>query len=543
MKNWVQSLAFSGLFALLPLAADAQEFSLRTNLLWDAVSEPNIGLEFSVSDHWSVGANAGIKSWPRWLAWDWDKENPTHWRNLSVVPEARYYFDQVYNGLFLAGDAIYTHYNVGNIKFPFGMYPDAKDYRLQGDFYGGGLSVGYSWWMGAHWRIEAEAGVGVGYVKADKFECAHCGAQVGTKEGVAVVPKLGVNIAWNPVARDKRPKPGVVVSGRDTLTVLSAPVAFVVQLKDVQAPETAGDKLAKDNAWVVPIGQYRPLDRITREGRDSILTVRYPLDSDALDRSLAGNNAVLDRITAAVTALKADARTDEVLISVVGLASIEGPQERNDSLSVRRARAVVEDLKQHTGLKDQHFEVIGKGEAWDWFRAQLADGPKGFSTAEIETLQRIAALPDADERERKLKADKALYQKVADGLLADQRNAGYIRVYYGVAPDPATETFNREVMDLLKAKRYGDAVARVEQDPKLMACTLSDAEAMNAYGVALYFTALDKKDTDRETRALELLRRAARMGSEAARENLQGTEIYGPARKEFEAWKNTMNER
>ena len=76
--------------------AKAQGVSVRTNLLWDAVSEPNVGLEFPVSDHWSVGANAGIKSWPRWLAWDWDTENPTHWRNLAVVPEARYYFDQVY---------------------------------------------------------------------------------------------------------------------------------------------------------------------------------------------------------------------------------------------------------------------------------------------------------------------------------------------------------------------------------------------------------------------------------------------------------------
>jgi hypothetical protein len=31
--------------------AKAQGVSLRTNLLWDAVSEPNIGLEFSVSEH------------------------------------------------------------------------------------------------------------------------------------------------------------------------------------------------------------------------------------------------------------------------------------------------------------------------------------------------------------------------------------------------------------------------------------------------------------------------------------------------------------
>ena len=521
-----------------------QGMSLRTNLLWDAVAEPNIGLEFPVGKHVSLGLNAGIKTWPRWLFWDNDNvQNTRHWRNYAVVPEVRYYFDQVYDGFFVGGDAVYTHFNVGNVTFPFHMYPEVENHRVHGSFWGGGLFAGYSWWLGQYIRIEAEAGVAAGLAAYDKYDCAHCGTKVAEVRKPAVVPKLGVNIAWNPVAKDKRPKPGVVVSGRDTLTVLSAPVAFVVHLKDVKAPDTAGDKLGKQNAWVVPIENYRPLDRITREGRDSILTVRYPLDSDALDLSLGRNGDVVDQITAALTALREDARTDEVLISVVGLASIEGPQERNDSLSIRRARAVVDALKARTGLKNQHFEVIGKGEAWDWFRAQLADGPAGFSASEIETLQSIAALPDVEEREHKLKADKALYQKVADKLLEDQRNAGYIRVYYGAAPDPATETFNHEVMDLLKAKRYQEVVAKVESDPKLMACTLSDAEAMNAYGVALYFTALDKKDTDQEIRALELMRRAAQLGSSAARENLDGVAVYGPARKEYEAWQAALNQK
>ncbi|MBQ4188655.1 MAG: DUF3575 domain-containing protein, partial [Bacteroidales bacterium] len=52
-------------------AALSQDFSIRTNVLWDAVSEPNIGLEFPLSDNWSIGGNAALKSWPRWLAWDW----------------------------------------------------------------------------------------------------------------------------------------------------------------------------------------------------------------------------------------------------------------------------------------------------------------------------------------------------------------------------------------------------------------------------------------------------------------------------------------
>lgn len=520
-----------------------QGMSLRTNLLWDAAAEPNIGLEFPVGKHVSLGLNAGIKTWPRWLFWDNDNvQNTRHWRNYAVVPEVRYYFNQVYDGVFVGGDAIYTHFNVGNVTFPFHMYPEVENNRVQGSFWGGGLFAGYSWWLGQHIRIEAEAGVAAGLAAYDKFDCAHCGTKVGEVRKPAVVPKLGVNIAWNPVARDKRPKPGMVVSGRDTITVLSAPVAFVVQLQKVKAPETSGDKLAGKNAWVVPIRNYRPLDHITRDSRDSILTVRYPLDSDVLDRSLAGNGAALDKVAEAVNVLREDARTDELLISVVGLASIEGPRERNDSLSIRRARAVVDALKQSTGLDSRHFEVIGKGEAWDWFRAQLADNPKGFSPSELETLQSIATLPDADDRERKLKADKTLYRKVADRLLEDQRNAGYIRVYYGTVPDPATETFNQEVMELLKAKRYQEVVARVESDPKLMACMLSDAEAMNAYGVALYFTALDKKDTDQETRALELLRRAAHLGSLSARENLKGAAVYGPARREYEAWQEAIKD-
>ena len=520
-----------------------QGMSLRTNLLWDAVAEPNIGLEFPVGKHVSLGLNAGIKTWPRWLFWDNDNvQNTRHWRNYAVVPEVRYYFDQVYDGFFVGGDAIYTHFNVGNVTFPFHMYPEVENHRVQGSFWGGGIFAGYSWWLGQYIRIEAEAGVAAGLAAYDKFDCAHCGTKVAEVRKPAVVPKLGVNIAWNPVAKDKRPKPGVVVSGRDTLTVLSPPVAFVVHLKDVADTETTGDKLAKKNPWVIPIEKYRPLDYQTRPGRDSVLSVRYPLDSYVLDRSFAGNGAIMDELERAIGAIKADIRTEELLISVVGLASIEGPLAHNDTLSVRRARAVVEELAHNTDLGKRNFETIGKGEAWDWFRAQLGAAPEGFSAEEIHSLQSTMSLPDADQRERAIKADRALYKKVADILLADQRNAGYIRVYYGDAPDPVTGKYNKDVMALLKAKRYAEAVSLIEADPALKERTLQDAEAANAYGIALWFTALDNKDTAKEREAQKIVEHAAAMGAETARHNLDGMNIYGPARKEYEAWKQVMEE-
>ncbi len=525
--------------------------SIRTNLLWDAVSEPNLGIEFPLSDHWSLGVDAGLKAWPRWLAWDWNTEDPKHWRNFAIVPEVRYYLNQVYQGLFFGADALYTHFNVGAVTAPFHMYPEVEQYREQGSYWAGGLLAGYAWWPWQHWRLELEAGAALGLAAYEKFDCPHCGTKVGDERKVAVVPKLAVNIAYNPVPRKEAERRralrhAAVISGTDTITVLTPPVAFVVHLHDVKAPQTDGDRLAKEEPWVIPIEKYRPLDYLTRPGRDSIMFVRFPVNSWELKPEFAPNADVLDRLSQAIRRIAADERTSEILVSIVGLASIEGPQDRNDTLSVRRARAVADYLNAQTGVSRRYFETIGKGEAWDWFKAQLEaipDGGEGLDAAQVKTLLDIVYNePDADARERSIKAQKQLYPIVRDRLLADQRNSGYIRVYYNNAPDPATEQYNQKVLPLLKAKRYHDAVRVLESDPALKERTLTDAEAANAYGIALYFTALDNKADATEKEALEMIERAAALGSDAARENLEGIKVYGPARREYEAWQEAMKD-
>lgn len=172
--------------------------AIRTNLLWDGLAEPNIGFEIPLGEHWSLGANAGLKPWPRWLAWDYDYvSNPTQWRNLTVVPELRYYPKQVYEGWLFGLDLLYSHFNMGSIAFPFGMYPLLKENRLQGDLYGLGLFAGYSWWLGTRFRLEVEAGAAVGYYNAGKYGCSHCDGLEGMVQGVTVIPKLGLNLAWN----------------------------------------------------------------------------------------------------------------------------------------------------------------------------------------------------------------------------------------------------------------------------------------------------------------------------------------------------------
>ena len=527
-------------------AALSQDFSIRTNVLWDAVSEPNIGLEFPLSDNWSIGGNAALKSWPRWLAWDWDKENPHIWRNYAIVPEVRYYLDEVYKGVFFGADAIYTHFNVSSVPTPFHMYPVVEESRVQGSYWAGGIFAGYAWWPWQHWRLELEAGAAIGLAAYDRYDCKHCGTKVGEERVPGIVPKLALNVAYNPVARDKRKsrsQGSYVISGTDTITVMTPPVVFTVHLQDVARPETEGDRVAKEDSWVMPIGRYRPLDYLTRPGIDSIQYVRFPVDSWELNTSDPSNARVLERLTGAINRIKQDEATDEILISIVGLASIEGPQERNDTLSLRRAKVVADYLNRETGVSRRFFETIGKGEAWDWFSAQLAAGAEGLDSQDVTRLQEIlASTNDPDERERKIRSDARLYHQVVDNLLSDQRNAGYIRVYYGVEPDPVAGKMNGEVASLLKAKRYREAVRMLQAAPALLERVKADPEAMNAYGVALYFTALDNHDTAAEAEAVSLLQEAARKGSACAATNLKGIETYGPARKEYEAWQQALKE-
>ena len=517
------------------------DLSLRVNLAWAAASEPNIGFEVPVGQHVTLGANLGLKAWPRWGFWDWDeKDNDTHWRNFAVVPEVRWWPGNLYEGWFAGADFIYSHFNVGAVSFPFGMYPDASNYRLQGSWWAGGVFGGYSWALGEHFRLEAEAGVAAGLAAYDRYDCKHCGTSLGEDRKVTVVPKVGVNIAWNPVSRTERAARLRERTSTDVQTVVnivSKPVAFVVHLKDVPSLPSAGDKLAATDSWVVPVSHYRPLDYQTRPGRDSVLCIRYAVDSDELNPELGGNGASLNKLVADIRAIRSDARNEELLVSIVGLASIEGPVERNDSLSVRRARAVAQYLEKETGLPHRNFEIIGKGEAWDWLRAQLAANPVGLEAGQVEKLNAILdESSDPDVRERRIRSDAALYNAVKTQLLADQRTAGYIRLYYGDRPDPVTQKLNDEVYALLNAKRYHETVKMVRKDAALMERVQSDAEAANAYGIALYFTALDNKDTDAEEQAIDLIKRAARQGSDAAIENLKGIETYGPARKEYDAW-------
>jgi len=416
--------------------------SIYTNLVIDlAAAEPNLGLEFPIGEHWSVGANAGIKTWPRYLFWDRDNvQNTKHWRNFYVMPEGRYYFKQVFDGVYVGANALYSHYNVGNMQYPVVIYPAIQDKRVQGDYWGGGLFGGYSWRLGKHWRIAAEAGATVGAALYEHFNCEHCGEKIGDVREVAVVPRLAVNVAYNIAARTKRKK---VQEEILTLVAPAEPVQEPVQepapepepqpqvepapvpvVVPEEKPESAGDKLSRQLNWVRPMSRHRSLAQ--ESGTDSLLKVYFQVNSDKVQREMGTNGDVLDNVRKVVEELHRDSLTQNVLVTVLGYASVDGPQALNKDLSARRSQAVAQQLN----LSPSEVEVAGRGEAWDWFAKQIDEMPEGFTPAELDFLHSLFQISNLDVRESKLKANKELYAKVVSRLLGGQRIASFICVYY-----------------------------------------------------------------------------------------------------------------
>ena len=440
----------------------SQGISVRNNLLWDASGTANIGLEIPISEHWTIGANGAIKTWPRFFVWDAGTvEDPSQWKYFSVVPEVRYYPGQVYNGWFLGADLLYTHFNAGKITLPLGIGKDLRNHRQQGDFYGAGLFAGHSWWLSDHFRIEAEAGLGAGYRNATRYECAHCGAELNKSDGLQLVPKLGINIAWNLTKRNTGrkaikdaieeiiPAPVQVKEEEPEVVIAKKEETEVVEEKPVvpEPVKSKAEELAPTHPILRPSNEYTPYtkDMVIRK-MEGALFVYYEFGKSQVKnqiKTIGGtrdNTAVLDEIIDVTRQILADSISSVNKVQIVGLCSFEGGRWGNERLSLARAQALKKYVQGKLDLPDDKFEIYSGGEAWTDLRDQLSDllaagGGIGLTTKQIQkAIDIIDEEKDLDRREVLLKEAEGgiIYSRIRRGLFADQRNAGYLRIYYDV---------------------------------------------------------------------------------------------------------------
>lgn len=177
--------------AIVP--ARAQQFAIKTNLLYDATATVNLGAELKVAPKWSVDLSGNLNAW--------DFANARRWKHWLAQPELRYWFCDATAGHFLAIHALGGQYNFGHLPFARDLagieFGNLRDHRYQGWAFGAGIGYGYSWILGQHWSVEAEIAVGYIHATYDEFECEGCGRKTGDgSKGFFSPTKAALNIVY-----------------------------------------------------------------------------------------------------------------------------------------------------------------------------------------------------------------------------------------------------------------------------------------------------------------------------------------------------------
>ncbi|WP_329903462.1 DUF3575 domain-containing protein [Porphyromonas pogonae] len=164
------------LFMSIFMTVRAQRIGVKTNLLYWGTTTPNIGLEFRTGDQFTLSLHGGYNpfNFGSHTKVDGVRVHPKlrHW---LVMPEVKYWFCQAFERGYVGIHGVYGEYNVGGIS----LIKDLKNYRYQGNAYGGGVSMGYQWALGDRWGVEASLGVGYLRLNYKKYDCGDCGDFLG----------------------------------------------------------------------------------------------------------------------------------------------------------------------------------------------------------------------------------------------------------------------------------------------------------------------------------------------------------------------------
>lgn len=167
MKFYSLAKLLPGILLLLSLPVGAQQIGIKTNLLNWATTTVNVGMEAAVSRKNTLQLFYGLNPWKF--------EGEKKIRHWVLQPELRFWPCESFNGWFYGIHFMGGEFNMGEVKLPFGIFPELEHSRYEGWFAGAGLTGGYQWVLSRHWNIEASIGLGYVYIKYDKFRCTYCG--------------------------------------------------------------------------------------------------------------------------------------------------------------------------------------------------------------------------------------------------------------------------------------------------------------------------------------------------------------------------------
>lgn len=175
-KKWLRLIVSSVLlFMAFGKDAQAQDFSLKSNLLYDARGTINLGAEAPFDNRkWTLDLSANYNAW--------ETGNGAFRKHALVQPEVRRWFCDSFQGHFIGIHALGGIFNIGNIRDGIKIlgtdFSVLESHRCQGWCAGLGAGYGYAIPLDFHWNLEFEIGAGYVYSRYSKYECAECGEMI-----------------------------------------------------------------------------------------------------------------------------------------------------------------------------------------------------------------------------------------------------------------------------------------------------------------------------------------------------------------------------
>lgn len=167
--------------ALAPFTAEAQFYSVRTNIVGLATTNLNAELSMTLNRNWSL--HVPVQYNPFVL-----RDN-RQFRNLTVEPGVRYWFKESYAKNFIGMYGVASRYHIGGIL--------GGDYRYDGKGFGAGVSYGHAYPVATNLNLEWELGVGLVWADYDKYRCKRCGARIGHEERLYFLPtRVALNVVY-----------------------------------------------------------------------------------------------------------------------------------------------------------------------------------------------------------------------------------------------------------------------------------------------------------------------------------------------------------
>lgn len=131
--------------------------SLSTNLLYVAAAIPNIGVEFDLGGHWSIGGN--------WMyAWWKSDAKYRYWRVYGGDVHLQHWFAPKRKSRLFTGHHLGVYGQIVTYDFEWG----GRGYLGDRWSYGGGVEYGHSWRVGK--RLNIDASLWLGYIGGEYKE-------------------------------------------------------------------------------------------------------------------------------------------------------------------------------------------------------------------------------------------------------------------------------------------------------------------------------------------------------------------------------------